>query len=224
MATQYANGRIITRGLVLALDAADRNSYVSGSTVWNDVSGNGNNGSLVNGPTFLNNSIVFDGVDDYFVRTDATIKNYTTVTANIWMYLISYKSNYETYISYNSEEGTLVQGWGVRRSLDTTFQYWGGTGNSGIKIYKNGVLAGSSVSTWATVNNINTTGSWEMITVVATGVSSWNTHNRLCIATRSDGLSTATNMQAGSFILYNRELTIQEISQNYNAQKARFNL
>jgi hypothetical protein len=224
MSTQYAFGRIVTSGLVLALDAADRNSYMSGSTVWNDVSGNGNSGSLVNGPTFSNNSIVFDGVDDYAVRTDAALKNYTTITANIWMYLTSYISSYETYISYNAEEGTLVQGWGVRRSLGATFQYWGGTGNTGIKLYKNGVLAGSSVSTWATVSNINTTGSWEMITLVATGVSSWNTHNRFTIANRSDSINTATNMQAGSFILYNRELTIQEILQNYNAQKSRFNL
>ena len=41
MAVQYAFGQIVTNGLVLALDAADRNSYVSGSTTWTDLSGNG---------------------------------------------------------------------------------------------------------------------------------------------------------------------------------------
>jgi len=51
MATQYAFGKIITDGLVLCLDAADRNSYVSGSTTWFDVAGS-NNGTLTNGPTF----------------------------------------------------------------------------------------------------------------------------------------------------------------------------
>ena len=34
--------RIVTSGLILALDAADQNSYVSGSTTWYDLSGNGN--------------------------------------------------------------------------------------------------------------------------------------------------------------------------------------
>ena len=63
---------IITNGLVLALDAANTKSYVSGSTVWRDLSGNNNSGSLTNGPTFNSangGSIVFDGVDDYCVNS-----------------------------------------------------------------------------------------------------------------------------------------------------------
>jgi hypothetical protein len=66
MAT-IGGSNIITNGLVLALDAANRRSYVPGSTTWNDISGNRNSGSLVNGPTFNSangGSIVFDGVDD----------------------------------------------------------------------------------------------------------------------------------------------------------------
>jgi len=44
--------RIVRDGLVLALDAADRNSYPGSGTTWNDLSGNGNTGTLNNGPTF----------------------------------------------------------------------------------------------------------------------------------------------------------------------------
>jgi hypothetical protein len=36
----------VTNGLVLHLDAGSRQSYVSGSTTWNDLSGNRNNGTL----------------------------------------------------------------------------------------------------------------------------------------------------------------------------------
>ena len=43
---------IIENGLVLSLDASDRNSYVSGSTTWYDLSGLNKSGSLTNGPTF----------------------------------------------------------------------------------------------------------------------------------------------------------------------------
>ena len=64
----FNNGpTIVTNGLVLALDAGDRNSYVSGSTTWFDLTGV-NNGTLVNGPTFntgSGGSIVFDGSNDY---------------------------------------------------------------------------------------------------------------------------------------------------------------
>jgi hypothetical protein len=59
--------KIVTDGLVLALDAANPKSYPGSGTTWSDLSGNGNDGSLINGPTFdsgNNGSIVFDGVDD----------------------------------------------------------------------------------------------------------------------------------------------------------------
>ena len=68
MATQYAFGKIVTNGLVLALDAADRNSYPGSGTTWFDVSGNNNHITLTNGPTFDSGSIKsisFDGVDDF---------------------------------------------------------------------------------------------------------------------------------------------------------------
>jgi len=51
MAFSYSP-KIVTDGLVLYLDAANPYSYVSGSTSWNDISRGGNNGTLVNGPTF----------------------------------------------------------------------------------------------------------------------------------------------------------------------------
>ena len=59
---------VVYNGLVLYLDAANNKSYVSGSTSWNDLTGNKNVGTLTNGPTFntgSGGSIVFDGVDDY---------------------------------------------------------------------------------------------------------------------------------------------------------------
>jgi hypothetical protein len=43
---------IITNGLVLSLDAANRFSYPGSGTTWTDRSGNGNNGTLVSSPTF----------------------------------------------------------------------------------------------------------------------------------------------------------------------------
>lgn len=65
----FGNGpRIVTDNLIIALDAGDRNSYPGSGTTWNDLSGNNCSGSLINGPTYINNSgggISFDGVDDY---------------------------------------------------------------------------------------------------------------------------------------------------------------
>ena len=44
--------KVVTDGLVLYLDAANPNSYVSGSTTWGDLSRGGNNSTLTNGPTY----------------------------------------------------------------------------------------------------------------------------------------------------------------------------
>jgi hypothetical protein len=53
MATNYNYfGGIVTNGLVLDLDAAKLASYPGTGTAWYDISGNNNNGTLTNGPTF----------------------------------------------------------------------------------------------------------------------------------------------------------------------------
>lgn len=64
----YAGPNIVENDLVLFLDAANSKSYPGTGTNWTDVSGNGYNGTLTNGPTYSANnggSIVFDGSNDY---------------------------------------------------------------------------------------------------------------------------------------------------------------
>lgn len=225
MATQFANGKIVTDGLVLSTNVADRTSYVSQSSTVYDASQNGYNFSLVNTPGYNSNnggSLIFDGTNQYTLLTDANIQNYTTVTAVLWRNLVSYKSDYETYVSYGANEAFLNTGWGIRRSLANNFQFWGGTGNTGLSLYRNTALLASGVSTYLGASG-NNTGNLEMLTLVAKGVNAWS-HSRLSIATRSDTLNSFTNMNWYSFYLYNRELSYQEIVQNYNAQKSRFGL
>ena len=67
MGTNY-NPRTSTNGLVLCLDAANKKSYPGTGNTWYDLSGIGNNGSLINGVGYTNDnkgSFVFDGVNDY---------------------------------------------------------------------------------------------------------------------------------------------------------------
>jgi len=59
---------LVTDGLVLRLDAANLKSYPGTGTTWSDLSGNGNNGILTNGPIFNSDNgghFVMDGVNDY---------------------------------------------------------------------------------------------------------------------------------------------------------------
>jgi hypothetical protein len=67
MATLYSP-KIVTDGLVIALDAANVKSYPGSGTTWIDLTGNGRNSTLTNGPTFGNTTvgnITFDGTNDY---------------------------------------------------------------------------------------------------------------------------------------------------------------
>lgn len=59
---------IITNGLVLNLDAGNPASYSGSGTTWTDLSGNGNNGTLVNSPTYNANNqgyLSFNGSNTY---------------------------------------------------------------------------------------------------------------------------------------------------------------
>ena len=85
MAIQYANGRIVTDGLVTYFNAADKTSYPGSGTTWYDLSGNGNHGTLTNGPTYSNangGNIVFDNADDYVLTSNnITISGSQTLAA-----------------------------------------------------------------------------------------------------------------------------------------------
>lgn len=62
------NTSIVRDGLVLHLDAANVKSYSGSGTVWKDLSGNGNTGTLANGSVYNSGDlgyITLDGVNDY---------------------------------------------------------------------------------------------------------------------------------------------------------------
>ena len=53
----FAGPNIVKDKLVSYLDAANTQSYPGSGTAWNDISGNGNNGTLINSPTFDSNNL-----------------------------------------------------------------------------------------------------------------------------------------------------------------------
>ena len=86
--------KIVTNGLVLALDAADRNSYLGSGTTWTDLRGNNNTGVLTNGPTFNasnRGSISFDGINQcVVVNSNASILPTTAYTKVAWFYATNF--------------------------------------------------------------------------------------------------------------------------------------
>ena len=59
----HAGPNIIEDNLIFYADAANSKSYTGSGTSWNDISGNGNNGTI-DGATFNTDVFDFDGSDD----------------------------------------------------------------------------------------------------------------------------------------------------------------
>jgi hypothetical protein len=217
MSTVEGGGNIITDGLVLCLDAANPNSYVSGSTMWTDLSRGGNNATLINGPTYdsaNDGSIVFDGIDDYGTVTQLnTNTNFTfevflkgTSITNDQMYIGT--SDIATYCRilnsrpYLSIRTTVAQRFfqpSIILQNNQIYHIVSMYNGIQMKIYVNGVLyTGSILNENILAWSINRIGRWR----------------------DSDFRSFRGNL----FLLrvYNRDLSETEVLQNYNAMKGRY--
>ncbi len=234
--------KMITNGLVLYLDVSNTKSFISGSTVCNDLSATIANGILINGPTYNSSnggSIVFDGVDDYIDCGTSSLLNFGTgnYTVNIW-----FKTNTS-----------------IRRTLFSRFDY-DGTGTIERGYYMD-VLANGKVRSGFEVNGNNyritdslttvNTNQYFCATVVRTNENTVNLYINgifestngftqgstssinavtapFSIGRRADYQTlTFTNYFVGNIpqiAVYNRALSAAEILQNYNSSKKKFGL
>ena len=230
-------GGIVTDGLVLHLDAAKRDSYPGSGTVWRDLSGNGNNGTLVNGPTFDrdsgNGSLVFDGVDDYvdvqglqnFINQDITISLWVnfTVLNGLTTYVFFHRPEKTTesltylYIYRNSfwDDGQLsfLCSYVTTGGTTSTLQHYQSPGFLNEGQWYNFTANYNSIG----YSNFYVNGQLIVSRSPQPDFSRWVNVNESVMRTSINGF--CPNLQ-----IYNRALTPSEILQNYNAQKSRFGL
>jgi hypothetical protein len=219
--------RIITDGLVLHLDAANNRSYVSGSNTWNDLSGNKNNGSLTNGPTFSTGSkgsIVLDGVDDYVSTSLVYSSNIPEMT------MVGYIRRNGTQPSwagiFYSRMGSNGYGLGFSGFYQNNLTYTWGSGastygfNSGLAVPNSTwCMVAMSLNAASVTLYLNTSSSGQLLSHES--VSSINNFN---IGSDSVEGSRKFRGDIGLMTLYNRALSRSEVFQNYNATKGRFGL
>ena len=222
----HHNPRIVTSGLVLALDAADTNSYPGSGTTWYDLSGNGNNGTLTNGPTFSSDNkgaLVFDGSNDYAqfngvtssITTKATISAFLTISSlNEYQRILGgtnkttisgfYTTKNINWNLYINNTGYLNLFSTTTLSEDTVYSVTGTVDLSAniYKLYINGVLESTG--------NI-TSGSDYLV---------YDSEFRV----NSNVTSQAYGGNIHAVKVYNRALSAEEVLQNYNATKTRFGL
>jgi hypothetical protein len=239
---------VVQDGLVLNLDAGASTSYPGSGTSWTDLSGNGNNGTLTNGPTYSSDdggALVFDGVDDYItlgtqINSDIQL---TDVTISFWAYIDSTADD-EVFVSMNdlSVSQPLVIWYDSSvYSLNNigAGDVGGGTTNAIVVM----VTDSSSETRFGTSDNALSATTWHNISVVLDvtnnsfytyidGVeeAKWVSNNT------SGGIKSTTNVfrigggspyldgRISNLLVYNKALTAAEVEQNYNALRSRYGI
>jgi len=223
---------IITDGLVLYLDASNNKSYVSGSTTWNDLSGNNISGSLISGSSFTSangGAITFNGTTNYVDCGNSTITNLNSTNLTLACFFSSNNINAASQTLMSKAEAgayslelnvadsllaiSLYISGGYRRATypssnmqsNTPYYVVATYNNSQILLYLNGMIVGS----------LSYTGG-----VTTTSVP-------MCIgANPQTGTAPVFYLNGRIFSsqIYNRALSATEVLQNYNATKTRFGL
>ena len=233
----FTGPNIVTDGLVLHLDAANTKSYPGSGTTWLDKSGYGNTGTLTNGPTYssLNGGkIVLDGTNDYINVSNPQFLNpgANSFTIDCWL-----KQNDLGYNGVVEGRGTNLHGFlfilnypssGVASFFLNT------TTDAGQNVYSSTTSGFSSITAWinATVV-VNRTS--EIIKFYNNGIQEGSDVSITSGGTTDPG--SGYRYEIGSDLggpemngditvvkHYSRVLSAQEVLQNYNATKSRFNL
>jgi hypothetical protein len=224
---------MIQDGLVLSLDASDRNSYVSGSATWFDLSGNGNHITLLNNPTYTNENnggITFNGSNQYGQSsTIFTVPNQITVMV-VAKIATSSSQNFTGILHCGSGDFTNNGGNGVFVGYpdginNTNIRLSYGSGSAVDPIATPGpnsgsyMLLGYSVSAVSRSIELNGTVFGNVARVSANpthsgsiNIAVWSGYGRYFRGTLYNAL------------MYNRGLSSDEMLQNYNALKSRFGL
>jgi hypothetical protein len=230
--------KIVTDGLVLALDAGNTKSYVSGSTTWFDKSGFSNNGTLINGPTFSSanlGSIVFDGTNDYvLVNSGSTSINPTVgITVTSVFNVSSFGSNYAPIVFKQNNYASTYEQYSlgffsnapflVITGVDRTQKVLQATGNyTNQTIYVAGTCDIVTDEMKLYINGtLMLTGSFTStfdvadtpINIGGTGVLKFGA-----------GFAGFTNGKIFNAQIYSRALPPSEITQNFNALRGRFGI
>jgi len=212
-------------GLVLHLDAGNPASYPGSGTTWNDLSGNGSHVTLTSTTYNAANggSIAFNGTSSY-ADFNANIGNTNVVTVDMWVRTNSLANG--MYFGFNIYDALVIDG-SIGFNTANSDQY----GMTSSKVRELGIegawrhLVFVMYSGSKTNNKIYVNGESQALTQILTSFNSTNaTFNSGAgrISSWRFGLTWLMNLNVASFKIYNRELSAQEITNNYRAYQSKY--
>ena len=233
---------IITKDLVMAVDCKSIRSYPGSGTILTDLTGNGNNVTFENGPVVSNGKASFDGTDDRAVVADTTMLEYTPTDSFTVMAVFSLTTietlvidgvNYDTNVTLLGRGSTSgAVGLGLRRKASNgqLSIYAGSRGVSQITnaydIDANRIYC-TTFSYTPTIQKLYVNGEFQSSsdTTAGAGGSFQDTFWAVFYPRAVPG-GNGKNGEGDFYLgrMYSRELTAEEVKQNYNGLKTRFGL
>lgn len=222
---------IVSSGLVLYLNAGSTSSYPGSGSAWTDISGVGNNATLYNSPTFSSSNggyLSFNGSNQYGVLSSpSTLPTGSQITLGLWAYGVTLKFS-NIFNAIDSSNNRTIN---VHEPWSDGNVYWdcGNSGASFNRIYVNQNPAYLGWHYWVFTKNAST-GTMTMYrdnNVIQTGTSLTYTIQASTAANIARDTNTATNYYQGYIAqvqTYNRVLNSTELTQNYDADKAKYGL
>jgi hypothetical protein len=215
---------MIQEGLLISLDASDRNSYVSGSTAWRDLSGNNRTFTIVNSTTFGGNHIELPGSGSRIQLVENFDWSAIPFTLSSWINMTdqTYPSVYDLIQAGN---GHLSLNAASTPNLDIRI-----TAGGGVSVVSGGTIL---LNQWYNLVATREGNNYKLYingSLVGTGTSSVLVYDanmkgvNIGYSPDVDAVTRTMNGKIGNAQIYNRALSATEIEQNYNALKSRFGL
>jgi hypothetical protein len=235
-----SGGRIVSDGLVMYLDAANRKSFVSGSSVWRDLSNNSRSGSLINGPSFnsINGGVIsFDGTDDVVsgsINGDIFTGSFTQTA---WIYKLNANQIWQGV--FNNSSPATNYAYSMTFGNGSVAAPYNSVGVNQVGVLENGIFLdiGTHINKWLYIvitkssSTINIYCYKDGSLLQNSGTITWNSGNFAKTNNYQVGrhwASTVSNIPFQGYIpqitVYSRTLSATEILNNYNVTKKRFGL
>ena len=229
-------------GLVIHVDANNRNSYSGSGTAWIDLSGLNNNFTLTNSPTFgtVNNGsyFQFDGTSSFAsCANSSSFNSLSTMTTEILFADDNISGTQALYgdgsgvIGANRGFGVVVTstGGGVIGTRDAT-AFSAASITATWRYSAGSYLWNHYVITW-TVSGSTVSGNWYLNNSAPTAWTvdrnSISSTSPLSIAARPGSGTAVAQYFSGRialFRMYNKIIDTNEITRNYNQYKSRYGL
>ena len=224
---QKATGGTITTVAGYTIHTFTSSGTFTPTSIWYDTTPNGNNGAVVNNPTFSaanGGSLIFNGSNNVVNATTSIINkvNGQEITVACWIKPSRTSGQYSVFCTNRSNDTATYSWIFYQHASDGAIAFHGVAQNKSSYI--------PTINQW--INVVNTVTAGGVSTLYINGASNFTvsgftygnaTPSRLGIGADPGGQEPFQGSIA-QVLIFNKALTASEVLQNYNSTKSRFGL